>query len=415
MIFDIERAYNEYVPAVSAAVYACSLSTAKLLWQLCEQRKPERVLDIGSGFSSIILRTWAEEHDAEHWYIDTSAEWLQTTRAALDARGLDCLHGALWNSPALDGQEPFDLVFFDASEIATRSWYLRAALDMVADGGLFVADDAHDRHYRDALIEHASYHRRKCTYRDAEMECDEWGRFSGLIEVSGEPNPQPAGARPILFAPKPYEAEAVDGLLAIAQRGFDWVLLPRQRIDQTRDLAAWYLLDHPRYTHIVMLDGDHVHPRDIPDRLLRPMVEDPKKLVVAGYNYRRGPPFDPMAWTETPDGGLETLLNPEAVLVQVRQVASCAIAIAREVFERIYPSWFGYDYRNAYKRRYPTDDFAFCDRCAEAGIDVWCATEATSPHLYTTHVDRDFFEAYVKAHSDRIDPQGRFTEPVEGE
>lgn len=401
MTIDIDAAYAEYVPAVSKAVYACSLPIAHYLWNLCEERKPKRLLDIGSGFSSYVLRAWAEANDAEHWSIDSDGNWLDRTRAFLSRHSLDWHHTALWFQLEDWPLDPFDFVFFDVSDIPARSWFLRKALDMVADGGVFIADDAMEPHYHDALAEHASYHRRKCTYTDVGVELDQWGRFPGRIDVSGEPNVMPDGLRPVLFSPLPWLPAAAESLLAIAQRRFDWVQLPQAPTPQARDLAAWYLLDHPRYTHIIMLDGDQVHPSDIVHKLLRHMVNDPTKQIVGGLSFRRGQPYDPLAWRENAEGMLEAV-TAETGLHQVDQVATGCIAIAREVFEAIEPTWFGYTYNEVWKRVYTSDDFAFCRRAKAAGIGIWCDVETTSPHIRTELVDRAYFERYIEAHQDQV-------------
>lgn len=413
MMIDIERAYHEYVPAVSGAVFAISLPIARYLWQLCDERKPKRLLDIGSGFSSYVLRAWAEANGAEHWACDTDSEWVMHTTAFLDGHGLSPLHVCQFSSMAEWNLPQFDLVFFDCGFTTGRSWYLRKALDMVADGGVLIADDANDVHYHDVLTEHAAYYSRKSTYTDVDVERDQWGRFPGRIDVNAEPNPQPAGLRPVIYAPLPWVPEAAESLLGIAQRGFDWVQLPRARTDQSRDLAAWYLLDHPRYTHIIMLDGDQVHPPDIVHRLLRHMVNDPSKQIVAGLSFRRCKPYDPMAWIDDGHGWLETVVA-DTGLVQVDQVATGCVAIAREVFERIEPSWFAYTYYDAWRRVYTSDDFAFFRRVKAAGLQAWVDVETTSPHVTTALIDKAFFVHYVQDHPELIDADGTFRIDQEG-
>ncbi len=400
-MIDIDAAYAEYVPAVSKAVYACSLPIAHYLWNLCEERKPRRLLDIGSGFSSYVLRAWAEANGAEHWCIDSDAEWLDKTRLFLTAHDLDWHHATTWDRAADWALDPFDLVFFDVNAIASRSWYLRKALDMVADGGVLIADDAMEPHYHDALTEHASYYRRKCTYADVQVEPDEWGRFPARIDVSAEANAMPEGLRPVLFAPLPWLPEAAESLLAIAQRRFDWVQMPRTQIDRARDLAAWYLLDHPRYTHVIMLDGDQVHPPDIVHRLLRHMVNDPSKQIVAGLSFRRGEPHDPMAWRDNREGMLEGVTE-ETGLQKVDRVSFGCAAMAREVFEALTPPWFPFTYGGVWKRSYTGEDFAFCKAALAAGFDIWCDVETTSPHITTELVDRAYFEKYISEHQDQI-------------
>ncbi len=398
---DIEKAYNEYVPAVSRADYAMSLEQARYLWQLCEERKPRRLVDFGTGFSSFILRSWAKANGAEHWGVDTNEDWRSKTMLFLINHDLDYRHIVMWDKALEWKPGEFDLAYFDCSEIIARSWYLRRALDMVAPGGVMVVDDTNHQHYRDVVTEHASYARYRCKWLDMPELIDQFKRYPGRIEVGTESNAMPEGLRPVLFAPLPYAGETAQSLLAVAQRGWDWVQLPQMRADQARDLAVWYLLDHPRYTHIVMLDGDQVHPHNIVDRLLRHLAKNPERQVVAGLSYRRGPPFEPMAYV-----GGEVLSNLDAGLVRVDTMSTGAIAIAREVFETIQPTWFGYGYDDVWERRYTTDDIHFCRRCKAAGIDVYVDTDTTSPHLYTERVDRRYFERWLAEHQDRIERDG---------
>jgi hypothetical protein len=174
------------------------------------------------------------------------------------------------------------------------------------------------------------------------------------------------------------------------------------------DLMAWYTLDHPKYTTLIMLDSDHEHEKDIVHQLLKHMVKNPERLVVAAMNYRRGPPFEPQAYWRDDDGRLYTKPDFEGGLQKFDAVGTGAIAIAREVFERIPPTWFGYTYEHVMDRCYPSDDTCFCRRCGAAGIDIWVDPEVTSPHLTTQKVDRKFFLEYIEKHADQIDEDGVF-------
>ena len=49
----IRIAYREYTSKISSAVQTISLELAFFLWFLCRVKRPYRILDLGSGFSSL--------------------------------------------------------------------------------------------------------------------------------------------------------------------------------------------------------------------------------------------------------------------------------------------------------------------------------------------------------------------------
>lgn len=187
--------------------------------------------------------------------------------------------------------------------------------------------------------------------------------------------------------------------IALAQKGYAFVRRPYDRIDVTRNRMAQHLLDSHEFTHLLMLDMDHQHPDDIVERLVRWWLKDPEKLVIAGLNFRRNEPYDPLVWFKGPDGQMYHAVDWPDGLLQCYTVGTGAMLVHRSVFERIPGPWFCNDYSQAPEMdAWPGEDIGFCKLCDQAGIKVWCDTTATSPHLSQTAVGQDTYRAYVAAY-----------------
>ncbi|HUT33195.1 MAG TPA: hypothetical protein VNE39_06940 [Planctomycetota bacterium] len=141
---EIRPHYELYTSRFNAAWMAVSLELSVFLMALCRLLKPRRLVDLGSGFSSVLLRLYQREAmpAPEVWSVDTSPEWLEMTRQILQWLDLPTDHLATWDD--FVGQEPsgFDLVVHDLGSILTRRRTLRRVLGFTARGGVVVIDDA---------------------------------------------------------------------------------------------------------------------------------------------------------------------------------------------------------------------------------------------------------------------------------
>ncbi len=142
-----------YVRHVGHPVHAASLELATLLWFLCDHLDPERVIDLGSGFTSYVLRRWADARGGrEVWSVDDSAEWLDKTRGYLFDRGLDDAHTLTWDELRAAEPPAFDLVLHDMGMMDVRERTLPEAVGLARPGGLVVLDDVHKPAYRAAAL-----------------------------------------------------------------------------------------------------------------------------------------------------------------------------------------------------------------------------------------------------------------------
>jgi predicted O-methyltransferase YrrM len=140
-------AYSDYIARVSPDPIAVALPLATFLGVLCEQLRPKRILDLGSGFSSYVFRAHATP---EVWSIDQSRAWLDRTRAFLQHHGADGPHLATWDE--LPSTTPFDLILQDFATLDTRLRMLDRVVELCRPGGLIVIDDMHVPGYRRATL-----------------------------------------------------------------------------------------------------------------------------------------------------------------------------------------------------------------------------------------------------------------------
>ncbi len=190
------------------------------------------------------------------------------------------------------------------------------------------------------------------------------------------------------------------GFMAVAQRNYPLRAVPVQRVDMARNEAAAACL-RGDYTHLCMLDADHVHPGDVVERLARWMIKDPAALIVGGLNFKRAAPFEPCAFAKDPEGNRCIVADWTPGLLEVEVVGTGCILIAREVFERISKPWFHYVYKE--DGFSPSEDVTFCLKCQEAGIKVYCDTTTCSPHIAQIGISESHYRQYLQAHPEHIE------------
>ncbi len=169
-----------------------------------------------------------------------------------------------------------------------------------------------------------------------------------------------------------------------------------------RELLTKQFLANPEYTHLLMLDTDHLHPEDVVERMVRWLGHPSRPLVVGGLNYQRKVPYRPACFMFDPDGdklGLLTLTSWPAGLVKVDAVGASCLLIAREVFERIPAPYWEFSYRGG---RLVGEDIGFCHACGQAGIAVYCDTTTTSPHAGREWVTDATFRAWAASHAEEM-------------
>ena len=175
-----------------------------------------------------------------------------------------------------------------------------------------------------------------------------------------------------LPSPGPIFAGLMQVVINAAQDGHEYLACRRaNQLDNARTIAAERAIEHGA-THILYLDADHVHPPTIVADLLAHDVD-----VVGGLNYTR----KRRACALPAD---DERIHKDTGLRQCLAVGTGSLLVRTSVFERIKWPWFYFDYSNAKSGgMWEGEDTGFCRRCEDAGIEIWCDTGTTSPHLDT--------------------------------
>jgi predicted O-methyltransferase YrrM len=151
LLAELASPHERYVAEVSDPVWAASLEASAFLLHLCRACRPRSVLELGSGFTSYVLRRHAAEAGGQVSVLslDHDPEWLAKTAAFLGAYDLPA--DGLSPLRSLRADERFDLVFNDLFG-PLRDDATREALRRLAPGGIFVVDDADRPEHRSALF-----------------------------------------------------------------------------------------------------------------------------------------------------------------------------------------------------------------------------------------------------------------------
>lgn len=176
------------------------------------------------------------------------------------------------------------------------------------------------------------------------------------------------------------------------------------RTDVVRNKMVTKLLQS-QFTHLLMLDVDHIHPSDIITRLAKWVLLDPDIKVVSGLNFRRGMPFDPVCriYGEGVDPTEPTMIvNWEQGLIKVDEVGGGSLLVHRSVFETLEPPWFYNVYDEVWANSWPGEDIGFSRKCAKAGIGLYVDTTTTSPHCTEGTITEDTFRRFLRDHPDEV-------------
>lgn len=226
------------------------------------------------------------------------------------------------------------------------------------------------------------------------MTVEEANKWLGTLPIAQWPFPKVL-LGVLLERAMSYADHTFHSFMLLAAQGVPFIRLPYSRTDVARNKFATALLQSD-YTHLLMLDIDHVHPEDIVQRLSRWVMTDPEKKVIGGLNFKRSYPHDPCCFMLR-DDGIYLPAEWDAGLIKVDAIGTGSILIAREVFEQIEPPWFFNIYDQAWRDEWPGEDMGFSQRCREHGIDMWVDTTCTSPHITDRLIDERDFQHALKS------------------
>jgi len=203
LIQELREAYKDVtLPGQPASDQVLALACATLASQVKQlwDKRPVRVLDMGSGLSSAVLRRCAAELGAivEILSVDDSAEWLEKTRQFLAAQGLDAKGTAEW-AEVRDKLGHHDLVLFDLGNIPTREAEMAYALRL---GSTVILDDMHRRELQSAARQALSQYETSWALFDlTPITHDSFKRFAWAVVL----HPEAKAEAPSTVAPAAAE------------------------------------------------------------------------------------------------------------------------------------------------------------------------------------------------------------------
>jgi len=170
-----------------------------------------------------------------------------------------------------------------------------------------------------------------------------------------------------------------------------------QRTDMARNNAVKAFLKHSTGEDdvLVMLDADHVHPRNIIPALADKC--DAEHEVVGALAFRRSLPHDPCFYVLDENEKADVPTQFTGGLVKCDIVGTGAIAIRRSVFAKLDAAghlwpYFYYSYK-AGEDIQRSEDWQFGLNCKAAGIPHWVNQDSVTPHLTVKAIDeQDWFE-----------------------
>lgn len=174
--------YTFYVQNISSGDMASSLEVGHFICELSRVFDKKKVLDLGSGLSSFILRKHSEEvSGVSITSIDDDLDWLNKTRKFLSSKNLNIDNLFYWDDFKSKKQK-YDLVFYDLGSMETRKNNFQFILDNYLDkSGFFVIDDIHKSDYKKYVMKIIS-ERNDLNFRNLKyLTKDRYKRYSGLI------------------------------------------------------------------------------------------------------------------------------------------------------------------------------------------------------------------------------------------
>lgn len=174
---------------------------------------------------------------------------------------------------------------------------------------------------------------------------------------------------PLKYVPTPYFDKTV-----FASRGTP--------LDVARNGLVKAALSNPAITHIMFWDDDVISESPLdPNELIFQLLQCNAPIASGSYRARQKHGFNFSMWLKNP--------NPEGKLefISIQQytgnwlkadvIGMGVCLIQRQVFEKVPPPWFVWDDMTAV----PSEDFFFCLKCAEYGIESRVFMEAKCSHI----------------------------------
>lgn len=192
------------------------------------------------------------------------------------------------------------------------------------------------------------------------------------------------------FGPVPIETvESLANLFFFCKKTLVFATLNQVDIVVARNKMVDAILDNEDYTHLLFIDSDMTFPNDLVDILV-----EKDKDVIGAVAVKRHSPYSPNMSVVKDDGFREILEYPMNDTFRVDTIGSAVTMVKRSVFEKLGRN--PYDFLE-YKGQLVGEDWSFCLRCKDAGIEVWATTELDIGHMGAEMVTMEHHFKYMDA------------------
>jgi predicted O-methyltransferase YrrM len=142
---DLKRAHGKYIAEFSTPEMAVSLETSQFLYVLAKAVRARRILDLGSGFSSYVLRLYSMDagSDVVVHSVDDDRGWLARTGEFLRLSRMREDFLLDWQTFQQLTPIGFDLIFHDLGNTALRLQSLPFVISLLDTRGVLILDDMH--------------------------------------------------------------------------------------------------------------------------------------------------------------------------------------------------------------------------------------------------------------------------------
>jgi hypothetical protein len=185
----LRRTHAEYITTVSSPVATLSLETALVTWFILNVTSPRTIVDLGSGFSSYLFRSFQQQRNrrSESCRVlscDDDRLWLERTGEFLTRKHLPASGLYLWDDfQRMERDIRPDLVLYDLGNSAVRLKNLPVVLSYCRADTIVVIDDVHKPWIRNAVLEGVRSRGLRCCDL-APIALDAYGRYPWLVHTS---------------------------------------------------------------------------------------------------------------------------------------------------------------------------------------------------------------------------------------
>lgn len=180
---ELTERYIDYTTNVSDTIMPASMRCCVFLICMYEVLQPERVLDLGSGFSSYALRYFKDKFswNTEIYSIDNYDWWLGKTIDFCTQNEVDTNHFYIWKQ-IKDMEIPFELIFVDIEFRERRLKYFDPVYKrFLADKTFMLLDDMHMAVLRTKARSMENRYIKHTVVHETIVE----QRYSWLLEIEG--------------------------------------------------------------------------------------------------------------------------------------------------------------------------------------------------------------------------------------